>query len=53
MGVRYITEDLIKKTAKQDNLALIIILNLTLSNDIGKKIKVDYFIINFTTRIFS
>ncbi|XP_035111946.3 centriolin isoform X1 [Callithrix jacchus] len=38
-GVRYITEALIKKLTKQDNLALIKSLNLSLSKDSGKKFK--------------
>ncbi|XP_031510334.1 centriolin isoform X17 [Papio anubis] len=38
-GVRYITEALIKKLTKQDNLALIKSLNLSLSKDGGKKFK--------------
>lgn len=38
-GVRYITEDLIKKIAKEDNIEMITSLNLTLSKEIGKKIK--------------
>ncbi|XP_036367726.1 centriolin-like [Octopus sinensis] len=39
VGVRYLTEELIKKVSKQDNLTLITTLNLTLSKDSGKKIK--------------
>ncbi|XP_033093500.1 centriolin isoform X13 [Trachypithecus francoisi] len=38
-GVRYITEALIKKLTKQDNLAVIKSLNLSLSKDGGKKFK--------------
>ncbi|XP_059175304.1 centriolin-like isoform X2 [Physella acuta] len=38
-GVRYITEDLIKKIAKEENFELIVSLNLTLSKEGGKKIK--------------
>ncbi|XP_069121130.1 centriolin-like isoform X3 [Argopecten irradians] len=38
-GVRYITEDLIRKLAKEENLEMITILNLTLSKENGKKIK--------------
>ncbi|XP_045052902.2 centriolin isoform X5 [Desmodus rotundus] len=38
-GVRYITEALIKKLTKQDNLALVKSLNLSLSRDGGKKFK--------------
>ncbi|XP_032107361.1 centriolin isoform X3 [Sapajus apella] len=38
-GVRYITEALVKKLTKQDNLALIKSLNLSLSKDGGKKFK--------------
>ncbi|XP_012940966.1 centriolin, partial [Aplysia californica] len=38
-GVRYITEDLIRKVAKEDNLDMITSLNLTLSKEGGKKIK--------------
>lgn len=38
-GVRYITEALIKKLTKQDNLALVKSLNLALSKDGGKKFK--------------
>ena len=39
-GVRYITEDLIRKVAKEDNFDLITSLNLTLTKEGGKKIKV-------------
>ncbi|XP_037351214.1 centriolin isoform X2 [Talpa occidentalis] len=39
VGVRYITEELIKKLAKQDNLALVKSLNLSLSKDGGKKFR--------------
>ena len=39
-GVRYITEDLIKKITKQDRLEVIASLSLTLSKEGGKKIKV-------------
>ena len=42
-GVRYITEDLIKKISKQDQLGIITTLNLTLSKEGGKKIKVGCF----------
>ncbi|XP_061184132.1 centriolin-like [Saccostrea echinata] len=38
-GVRYITEDLIKKIAKEDALEMITNLNLTLAKEGGKKIK--------------
>lgn len=38
-GVRYITEALIKKLSKQDNLALVKSLNLSLSKDGGKKFR--------------
>nr|XP_051698403.1 centriolin isoform X3 [Oryctolagus cuniculus] len=38
-GVRYITEALIKKLTKQDNLALVKSLNLSLSKDGGKKFR--------------
>ncbi|XP_036117008.1 centriolin isoform X2 [Molossus molossus] len=38
-GVRYITETLIKKLTKQDNLALVKSLNLSLSKDGGKKFR--------------
>lgn len=38
-GVRYITEALIKKLTKQDNLAMVKSLNLSLSKDGGKKFK--------------
>ncbi|XP_053512496.1 centriolin isoform X4 [Artibeus jamaicensis] len=38
-GVRYITEVLIKKLTKQDDLALVKSLNLSLSRDGGKKFK--------------
>ena len=39
-GVRYITEDLIRKLTKEDNLEMVTTLNLTLSKEGGKKIKV-------------
>uniref|UniRef100_H0X846 Centriolin n=1 Tax=Otolemur garnettii TaxID=30611 RepID=H0X846_OTOGA len=39
VGVRYITEALIKKLSKQDNLALVKSLNLSLSKDGGKKFR--------------
>ncbi|XP_012576987.1 PREDICTED: centriolin [Condylura cristata] len=39
VGVRYITEELIKKLTKQDNLALVKSLNLSLSKDGGKKFR--------------
>ena len=39
-GVRYITEDLIKKIAKEEALEMITSLNLTLAKEGGKKIKV-------------
>ncbi|XP_041098758.1 centriolin isoform X5 [Polyodon spathula] len=38
-GVRYITEDLIKKLTKQDNLALVQSVNLSLAKGGGKKFK--------------
>ncbi|KAM9082454.1 centriolin isoform 4-T5 [Megaptera novaeangliae] len=38
-GVRYITEALVKKLTKQDNLALVKSLNLSLSKDGGKKFR--------------
>ncbi|KAM3825334.1 centriolin isoform 1-T1 [Vipera latastei] len=38
-GTRYITEPLIKKLAKQENLARVTALNLSLSKDGGKKFK--------------
>ncbi|XP_060070795.1 centriolin-like [Ylistrum balloti] len=38
-GVRYITEDLVRKLAKEENLEMITVLNLTLSKENGKKIK--------------
>ncbi|XP_015744996.1 centriolin isoform X1 [Python bivittatus] len=38
-GIRYITEPLIKKLAKQENLARITALNLSLGKDGGKKFK--------------
>uniref|UniRef100_K1Q2Y9 Paramyosin n=1 Tax=Magallana gigas TaxID=29159 RepID=K1Q2Y9_MAGGI len=38
-GVRYITEDLVKKIAKEDALEMITNLNLTLAKEGGKKIK--------------
>ncbi|XP_021380343.1 centriolin-like isoform X3 [Mizuhopecten yessoensis] len=38
-GVRYITEDLIRKMAKEESLEMITTLNLTLSKENGKKIK--------------
>ncbi|XP_073081501.1 centriolin isoform X3 [Manis javanica] len=38
-GVRYITEALVKKLSKQDNLALVKSLNLSLSKDGGKKFR--------------
>ncbi|XP_063172481.1 centriolin [Candoia aspera] len=38
-GIRYITEPLIKKLAKQENLARITALNLSLAKDGGKKFK--------------
>ncbi|XP_033730276.1 centriolin-like isoform X4 [Pecten maximus] len=38
-GVRYITEDLIRKIAKEESLEMITTLNLTLSKENGKKIK--------------
>ncbi|KAM3911358.1 centriolin isoform 1-T2 [Leptodactylus fuscus] len=38
-GVRYITESLIQKLSKQDNPALVVSLNLSLSKDEGKKFK--------------
>ncbi|XP_078324889.1 uncharacterized protein LOC111125942 isoform X3 [Crassostrea virginica] len=38
-GVRYITEDLIKKIAKEEALEMITSLNLTLAKEGGKKIK--------------
>ncbi|KAL6041863.1 hypothetical protein STEG23_022106, partial [Scotinomys teguina] len=39
VGVRYITEALIKKLTKQDNLTLVQSLNLSLSKDGGKKFR--------------
>lgn len=39
VGVRYITEALIKKLTKEDNLALVKSLNLSLSKDGGKKFR--------------
>jgi centriolin len=39
-GVRYITEDLIKKISGHDHLPTLTTLNLTLSKEGGKKIKV-------------
>lgn len=39
-GVRYITEDLVKKIAKEDAMEMITNLNLTLAKEGGKKIKV-------------
>ena len=39
-GVRYITEDLVRKIAKEDSLEMITNLNMTLSKDGGKKFKV-------------
>ncbi|XP_028741920.1 centriolin isoform X5 [Peromyscus leucopus] len=39
VGVRYITEALIKKITKQDNLTLVHSLNLSLSKDGGKKFR--------------
>ncbi|XP_004849518.1 centriolin isoform X1 [Heterocephalus glaber] len=39
VGIRYITEALIKKLTKQDNLALVKSLNLSLSKDGGKKFR--------------
>ncbi|XP_032334221.1 centriolin isoform X2 [Camelus ferus] len=39
VGVRYITEALVKKLTKQDNLALVKSLNLSLSKDGGKKFR--------------
>ncbi|KAM4696054.1 centriolin-like [Rhinophrynus dorsalis] len=38
-GVRYITESLIQKLAKQDNLEFVTSLNLSLSKEGGKKFK--------------
>ncbi|KAL3870359.1 hypothetical protein ACJMK2_038429 [Sinanodonta woodiana] len=38
-GVRYITEDLLKKVTKEENLEMVTTLNLTLSKEGGKKIK--------------
>ncbi|XP_063423484.1 centriolin-like isoform X6 [Mytilus trossulus] len=38
-GVRYITEDLIRKIAKEDQIEMITNLNLTLAKEGGKKIK--------------
>ncbi|XP_042768376.1 centriolin isoform X3 [Panthera leo] len=38
-GVRYITEALVKKLTKQDNLALVKSLNLSLAKDGGKKFR--------------
>lgn len=42
VGVRYITEALIKKITKQDNLTLVHSLNLSLSKDGGKKFRVGF-----------
>ncbi|KAG8518835.1 Centriolin [Galemys pyrenaicus] len=39
VGIRYITEELIKKLTKQDNLTLVKSLNLSLSKDGGKKFR--------------
>ena len=39
-GVRYISEDLIKKITKLEHLEAVTTLNLTLSREVGKKIKV-------------
>lgn len=39
-GIRYITETLIKKLSKQENLARVTTLNLSLAKDGGKKFKV-------------
>lgn len=40
-GVRYITEDLIRKMCKEDSLEMVTTLNLTLTRgEVGKKIKV-------------
>ena len=41
-GVRYITEDLIRKIAKEDQIEMITNLNLTLAKEGGKKIKVGF-----------
>ena len=38
--MRYITEDLIRKISKEENLDMVTTLNLTLSKEGGKKIKV-------------
>ncbi|KAJ1146147.1 hypothetical protein NDU88_012429 [Pleurodeles waltl] len=38
-GIRYITESLIKKVSKQENIAFVNSLNLSLSKDGGKKFK--------------
>ena len=40
IGVRYISEDLIRKLTKQEHLGHITSLNLTLAKNNGKKIKV-------------
>lgn len=42
-GIRYITELLIKKLSKQENLARVTSLNLSLAKDGGKKFKVSIF----------
>lgn len=42
-GVRYITEDLIKKIAKEDNLDLITSLSLTLVGEKKIKVRLIYF----------
>lgn len=44
VGVRYITEDLIRKVTKIENLGAVTTLNLTLSKEGGKKIKVHFFV---------
>uniref|UniRef100_A0A7M4ESE9 Centriolin n=1 Tax=Crocodylus porosus TaxID=8502 RepID=A0A7M4ESE9_CROPO len=41
-GVRYITESLIKNLSKQENLAYVNSLNLSLGKDLDKKFKVSY-----------
>ena len=45
-GIRYITEDLIKKVSRADSLDVITTLNLTLAREGGKKIKVGFSLCN-------
>ena len=42
-GIRYISEDLIRKVSRQDHLESITVLNLTLGREGGKKIKVEFY----------